>query len=77
MLIEYSIHWINPDRTSTYVYNDKAELVRYTATKKSKTLRDIRLEYRYNPHGDWIQCAHFDKKDKPLYLIERSIRYYP
>lgn len=77
MLIEYSTHWINPNKTISYFYNDKGELIRYTATKKNKVLRNIRLEYTYNQRGDWIQCAHFDKKDKPLYLIERSIGYYP
>jgi hypothetical protein len=77
MLIEYSTHWINSDRTKSFFYNDQGELIRYSATKKNKVLRNIRLEYTYNQRGDWIQCAHFDKKNKPLYLIERSIGYYP
>jgi hypothetical protein len=62
----------------TYIYNSNGDLVQYTFvnTKRNKIKRNITLEYTYNDNGDWIKCIHFDKKNKPKYLIERIIEYH-
>lgn len=75
-LTEYTQHWISPNRTITYLYNSKGELTDYTFTRKKKKVRNITLEYTYNNRGHWITCTHYDKKNKPKYLIERIIEYY-
>ncbi|WP_157515012.1 hypothetical protein [Gaetbulibacter saemankumensis] len=63
---------------NTYIYNSNGELVQYIFenTKRNKIKRNITLEYTYNDKGNWITCIHFDKKNKPKYLIERIIEYY-
>ena len=76
VLTKYSNHWISPDRTTTYLYNSKGDLTAYTATRKNKIVRQITLKYTYNNRGDWIKCIHYNKKDKPEYLVERMIAYY-
>ncbi|MCA0153487.1 hypothetical protein [Winogradskyella vincentii] len=76
ILTKYTNRWISPNRTTTYEYNSKGELKRYTFSKKNKIVRNITLEYTSNSRGHWIKCIHFDKKNKPNYLIERIIEYY-
>ena len=63
---------------NTYIYNSNGELVQYIFenTKRNKIKRNITLKYTYNDKGDWIKCIHFDKKNRPKYLIERTIEYY-
>jgi len=75
-LTEYTNHWVSTNRTITYLYNSKGELTDYTFTRKNIKVRNITLEYTYNTIGHWITCTHFEKKNKPKYLIERIIEYY-
>lgn len=75
-LIEYKNHWINPNRTTQYIYNSIGELTRYVFSKGNKIARNISLEYTYNGKGHWIMCIHYDKNKKAKYLIERNIEYY-
>ena len=75
-LTEYTNHWISLNRKTTYVYDSKGEIKSYTYSKKNKIVRNITLEYTSNSKGHWIKCIHFDKKNKPIYLIERIIEYY-
>lgn len=75
-LTEYTQHCISPNRTITYLYNSKGELTDYTFTRKKKKVKNITLEYTYNNRGHWITCTHYDKENKPKYLIERIIEYY-
>ncbi len=68
-------HWVNPNRTTTFVYDSRGELKSYTFVKKNKIVRNITLEYTNNKRGHWVECIHYDKKNKPKYLIERIIEY--
>ncbi len=79
ILIEYTNHSLEwPRYKKKHVYNSNGELIRYTFTnpQKNKIIRNITLKYTYNDKGDWITCIHFDKNNKPQYLIERVIEYY-
>lgn len=74
--IEYT--FVLGKRINKYKYDSNGDLIQFTFTnpKKNKIIRNIRLEYTYNDNGDWIKCIHFDKKNRPKYLIERTIEYY-
>ena len=76
VLTEYTNHWLKPNRTTTYLYNSKGDLTRYMFSKGQKVVRNIALEYTYNSKGHWITCMHYDKKNKPQYVIERTVAYY-
>jgi hypothetical protein len=75
-LIEYTNHWLNPNRTIQYIYNSSGDLTRYVFSKGNKVVRSISLEYSYNGKGHWITCIHYDKNKKAKYLVERNIEYY-
>jgi hypothetical protein len=76
ILTEYTDHWVNPNRTTKYTYNSNRELIRYVFSRGGKIVRNITLEYTNNSKGHWITCIHYDKKNKPKYLVERNIEYY-
>jgi hypothetical protein len=76
VLTEYTNHWISPDWTTSYLYNSKEDLTAFTAARKNKIVRQITLEYTNNDREDWIKCIHYNKKNKPEYLVERIIEYY-
>jgi len=76
ILTEYTKHWLNPNRTTKYIYDSKGELKRYIFSRRNKIIKNIVLEYTNNSKGHWITCIHNDKKNKPKYLIERNIEYY-
>ena len=76
VLTKYTNHWISPDRTTSYLYNSKGDLTAFTAARKNKIVRQITLEDSNNNKGDWIKCIHYNKKNKPEYLVERIIEYY-
>lgn len=75
-LIKYTNHWLNPNRTTQYIYNSKGEITSYMFSKGNKIVRNISLSYTYNGKGHWITCVHYDKNERPKYLIERNIEYY-
>jgi len=75
-MIEYTNHWLNPNRTIQHIYNSKGELTSYVFSKGNKIVRNISLEYTYNIKGHWITCVHYDKNMRAKYLIERIIKYY-
>lgn len=75
-LLEYSKHWVSPNKTAIYKYNSNGELKNYIFKRKDKIERNITLQYTYNNKGNWIECIHFNKKSKPKYLIKRGIEYY-
>ncbi len=75
-LIEYTNHWLNPNRTIQYKYNSTGELTHYLFRKGNKVVINIALVYTYNGKGHWITCIHYDKNKKAKYLIERNIVYY-
>lgn len=74
--LEYTNHWLNPNRTIQYIYNSKGELTSYVFSKGNNIVKNISLEYTYNGKGHWITCVHYDKNMRAKYLIERNIKYY-
>ena len=79
ILTEYTDQWLGDfNRVNKYTYDSNGDLTRFIFTnpKKNKIKRNITLKYTYNDNGDWIECIHFDKSNRPKYLIERIIEYY-
>lgn len=66
------------NRKRVFKYNKRGHLISYVfLNKKNKKKMDMRLDYKYNIQGDWIQRVHFDVlKNKPRYVEERIIEYY-
>ena len=69
--------WIKADQREETQYSPDGLLSSHTLWRKGKMKNSISLEYTFNEQGDWIQCIHYDHKNKPKFLTERAITYYP
>lgn len=61
-----------------YERDNSGNIVKYKMVSSFDELKKEKwdeFEYKFDKYNNWIKCIHFRNK-KPIYIIERDIKYY-
>lgn len=58
-----------------YTYNDKGEMTGMTITNADGTMEVYRMQYEYDPQGNWIRQTTYKGSKIPVFVIVRDIEY--